>query len=60
MALRRRNAPAVVGKVSEAVRPVTHDAAALVEERWADLISPQELEALRASLLHLMTELRAA
>jgi hypothetical protein len=30
-----------------------------VEERWAELTSPEELEALRASLLHLLTELRA-
>ncbi len=40
------------------VPPVTHAAAARVEERWAELISPQELEALRASLLRLLTELR--
>jgi DNA-binding MarR family transcriptional regulator len=42
------------------VKPVTHTTAALVEERWAELTSPEELEALRASLLHLLTELRAA
>jgi DNA-binding MarR family transcriptional regulator len=41
------------------VKPVTHTAAARVEERWAKLTSPGELEALRASLLHLLTELRA-
>src|SRR5436305_13795779 len=40
------------------VKPVTHATAARVEERWAQLTSPQELEALRASLLHLLTELR--
>jgi DNA-binding MarR family transcriptional regulator len=40
------------------VPPVTHAAADRVEERWAGLTSPQELEALRAALLHLMTELR--
>ena len=40
------------------VTPVTHAAAARVEERWAELTSPAELEALRASLLHLLTELR--
>ena len=34
-------------------------AAARVEERWAELMSPEELEALRASLLGLLTELRA-
>jgi DNA-binding MarR family transcriptional regulator len=41
------------------VRPVTHAAAARVEERWAELTSPEELEALRASLLRLLTELRS-
>jgi DNA-binding MarR family transcriptional regulator len=40
------------------VKPVTHATAARVEERWAELTSPEELEALRASLLHLLTELR--
>jgi len=43
----------------ESVKPVTHVTAARVEERWAELTSPEELEALRASLLHLLTELRA-
>ncbi len=42
----------------ESVKPVTHATAARVEERWAELTSPEELEALRASLLRLMTELR--
>jgi DNA-binding MarR family transcriptional regulator len=42
-----------------AVKPVTHATAARVEERWAELTSQEELEALRASLLHLMTEIRA-
>jgi DNA-binding MarR family transcriptional regulator len=41
------------------VRPVTHATAARVEARWAELTSPEELEALRASLLRLLTELRA-
>jgi DNA-binding MarR family transcriptional regulator len=41
------------------VKPVTHATAARVEERWARLTSPEELEALRASLLRLLTELRA-
>jgi DNA-binding MarR family transcriptional regulator len=40
------------------VPPVTHATAARVEERWARLTSPDELEALRASLLHLLTALR--
>jgi DNA-binding MarR family transcriptional regulator len=38
---------------------VTHATASRVEERWAELTSPEELEALRASLLHLLSELRA-
>jgi DNA-binding MarR family transcriptional regulator len=42
-----------------AVKPVTHATAARVEERWAQLTSPEELETLRASLLHLLAELRA-
>jgi DNA-binding MarR family transcriptional regulator len=41
------------------VKPVTHATAARVEERWAELTSPEELEALRTSLLRLVTELRA-
>ena len=40
------------------VKPVTHATAARVEERWARLTSRTELEALRASLLHLLTEIR--
>src|SRR5205807_2386582 len=40
-----------------AVKPVTHATAARVERRWAELTSKKELEALRASLLHLLTEL---
>jgi DNA-binding MarR family transcriptional regulator len=41
------------------VKPVTHATAARVEKRWAKLTSPKELEELRASLLHLLTELRS-
>ena len=40
------------------VPPVTHAAAARVEERWAKLTSSEELEALRGSLLRLMNQLR--
>jgi DNA-binding MarR family transcriptional regulator len=40
------------------VKPVTHATAARVEERWSELTSPEELEALRASLLHLLRKLR--
>jgi DNA-binding MarR family transcriptional regulator len=42
-----------------AVKPVTHATAARVEQRWAELTSPAELEALRAALLRLLTELKA-
>jgi DNA-binding MarR family transcriptional regulator len=41
----------------EAVRPVTHAAAARVENLWAEMTSREELEALRASLQHLLTQL---
>ena len=40
------------------VPPVTHAAAERVEERWAQLTSPAEFEALRASLLRLRSELK--
>jgi DNA-binding MarR family transcriptional regulator len=40
------------------VKPVTHATAARVEQRWAELTSPEELDALRATLLRLLTELR--
>jgi DNA-binding MarR family transcriptional regulator len=40
------------------VPPVTHAAAERVEQRWAALTSPAEFEALRAGLLHLLSELR--
>ena len=40
------------------VPPVTHAAAERVEQRWAELTSKKELEALRAGLLRLLTELR--
>jgi DNA-binding MarR family transcriptional regulator len=40
------------------VPPVTHAAAERVEQRWAELTSKKELEALRGGLLRLLTELR--
>ena len=40
------------------VPPVTHAAAERVEERWAQLTSPAEFEALRASLVRLLSELK--
>jgi DNA-binding MarR family transcriptional regulator len=41
------------------VRPVTHATADRVEQRWAELTSPEELEALRGGLLDLLTKLRS-
>ena len=41
------------------VPPVTHAAADGVEGRWAELTSPEELEALRDSLLRLLGQLEA-
>jgi DNA-binding MarR family transcriptional regulator len=41
------------------VKPIAHATSTRVEERWAELMSPEELEALRATLLRLLTELRA-
>jgi DNA-binding MarR family transcriptional regulator len=41
-----------------AVPEVTHAAARRVEEHWAALTSPDELEALKQSLVHLLDELR--
>jgi DNA-binding MarR family transcriptional regulator len=41
----------------EAVPVVTHAAADRVEQQWAQLVSPAELEALRAALQRLLTEL---
>jgi len=40
------------------VRPVTHAAAERVEQQWAQLTSPEELEELRSALLRLLGELR--
>jgi DNA-binding MarR family transcriptional regulator len=42
----------------EAVRPVTMAAGRRVEERWAKLIGPEELEALRDSMQLLLSRLR--
>ena len=55
----RRSRLVFLTERGESVKPVTHATAARVEEHWARLTSPEELEALRASLLHLLTELRA-
>lgn len=40
------------------VKPVTHATAERVERRWAELTSEEDLEALRAGLLRLLTELK--
>jgi DNA-binding MarR family transcriptional regulator len=42
----------------QGVPPVTHAAAMRVEQRWAELTSPAEFEALRAHLLGLLAALR--
>ena len=55
----RRSKLVFLTKRGRAVPPVTHAAAARVEEGWAALTSPHELEALRISLLRLLDELRA-
>ena len=41
------------------VTPVTHAAAAAVEDRWASLIGTDELERLRQELRNLLTQIRA-
>jgi DNA-binding MarR family transcriptional regulator len=41
-----------------AVRPVSHAAGHRVEERWAELTSPEEIESLRLTLQRLLTQLR--
>src|SRR5262249_6826745 len=41
----------------QSVPVVTHAAADRVEQHWAELVSPAELEALRAALQRLLTEL---
>ncbi len=55
----RRSRLVSLTRKGAAVKPVTHATAARVEQHWAELTSPEELEALRAALLHLLTELRA-
>jgi DNA-binding MarR family transcriptional regulator len=55
----RRSRLVFLTERGESVKPITHATAARVEERWAKMTSPEELEALRGSLLHLLTQLRA-
>jgi DNA-binding MarR family transcriptional regulator len=54
----RRSRLVFLTKRGASVPPVTHAAAERVEQHWAELTSPQELDALRGSLRHLLTELR--
>jgi DNA-binding MarR family transcriptional regulator len=53
----RRSRLVFLAERGGSVPPVTHAAAARVEERWAELTSADEVEALRASLLRLLSEL---
>jgi DNA-binding MarR family transcriptional regulator len=55
----RRSRMVLLTARGASVKPVTHATAARVEQRWAELTSPEHLEDLRASLLVLLTELRA-
>ena len=55
---RRRSRLVFLTERGAAVKPVTHATAERVERRWAELTSPEELEALRASLLRFLTEVR--
>lgn len=55
----RRSRLVFLTERGESVKPVTHATAARVEKRWSELTSAGELEALRASLLHLLSQLRA-
>ena len=56
----RRSQLVLLTERGKSVPPVTHAAAARVEERWAALTSPKELEGLRKSLLRLHDKLQAA
>ncbi|HEY0813121.1 MAG TPA: MarR family transcriptional regulator [Pseudonocardia sp.] len=53
----RRSRLVVLTERGAAVPPVTHAAAERVEQQWATLTAPEELEALRAALLRLLTAL---
>jgi DNA-binding MarR family transcriptional regulator len=55
----RRSQLVFLTERGKSVPPVTHAAAARVEERWAALTSPKELEALRKSLVGLLDALQA-
>lgn len=53
----RRSQLVFLTERGRSVRPVTHAAAARVEQHWARLTGPDDLEQLRALLLRLLTEL---
>ncbi|MGA7420188.1 MAG: MarR family transcriptional regulator [Acidimicrobiales bacterium] len=55
----RRSRLVFLTRRGASVKPVTHATAALVEKHWAKLTSTEELESVRASLLRLLTELKA-
>jgi DNA-binding MarR family transcriptional regulator len=54
----RRSRLVFLTRRGASVPPVTHAAATKVEEDWAELTSTEELEALRAALMRLLSELR--
>jgi DNA-binding MarR family transcriptional regulator len=54
----RRSRLVCLTERGRSVPPVTHAAAERVEERWAELTSKPDLEALRGGLIGLLTELR--
>jgi DNA-binding MarR family transcriptional regulator len=54
----RRSRLVFLTERGQSVRPVTHAAAERVEQQWARLTSPEELEKLRAALLQLLGALR--
>ena len=54
----RRSRLVCLTERGRAVPPVTHAAAERVEERWAELTSKEDMQALRDGLLGLLTELR--
>jgi DNA-binding MarR family transcriptional regulator len=55
--LDRRSRLVFLTERGASVPPVTHAAAERVEQQWAELIGPQELQALRTDLLRLLTAL---
>jgi DNA-binding MarR family transcriptional regulator len=55
----RRSQLVFLTERGQSIPPVTHAAAARIEEQWAALTSPNEIEGLRKSLLDLLEALRA-